>query len=94
MAATWYVKADPIVGISIEEPQVFCPEGVPQFGPTKLDCQATSWIDDIFRIFLPLIEADPNVEFYVEVGNGADDWAMMRAWVMPRTAPMTTANLS
>ena len=82
MATAWYVKAVSRIGVSIDAPEIRRPAGKPHFGPSELDCQATSWIDDIFKIFLPVIETDPRIEIYVEVGNDPDDWGIMHAWIV------------
>lgn len=84
MKATWFVKSHPIVGLSVAGPEGTRPVGAPQFGPTELDCEASSWVDDIFNHFLPVIKTDPRIEIYVEVGNGLEDWGVMHAWIVPR----------
>jgi hypothetical protein len=85
MKPTWFVKFDPKVGLSIEDPEIAKPAGRPQFGPTQFGCQAASWIDEIFDLFLPVIEADSRIQLYVEVGNDQDDWGIMHAWIIPQS---------
>ena len=90
MKATWYVKGIMHVGISIDAPEMPRPDGEPDFGPVQLGCQATSWIDEIFDLFARVIDANPDLEVYVEVGNDPEDWGIMQAWsVRPvaRTRP-------
>lgn len=57
----------------------------PDFGPTKFDVQASSWVDDLQRHFLPVIEADPRITIYVEVGTERDNWGIMHAWLVSRS---------
>jgi hypothetical protein len=82
MSATWYVKADPQIGLSIDTPEMPRPVGEPDYGPVQLGCQATSWIDEIFDVFVRVIDANPSLEVYVEVGNDPDDWGIMQAWIV------------
>lgn len=92
MKATWYVKGDPHVGISIVTPEIPRPIGESHFGSIQLGCQATSWIDEIFDLFVRMIDANPRLEIYVEVGNDPEDWGVMQAWIVRPVAQHTCLN--
>ncbi len=88
MATAWNVRVRD-GQLEIGGPWMPRPIGEPDFGPTKFDVQATSWIDDIRRHFLPVIEAEPRITIYVEVGNERDNWGIMHAWLVPRSVAAT-----
>ena len=84
MATAWNVKVRE-GQLVIGGPWMPRPFREPDFGPTEFDVQATSWVDDIQRHFLPVIEADPRITIYVEVGTERDKWGIMHAWLVSRS---------
>ena len=85
MKAAWIVKCDPGSGAWATVPDVPRLSGPPSFGPERLSCQATSWVDKVFCRFLPVVEMVPETAVYVEVDNDPSDWSPMHGWILPRS---------
>ena len=91
MKAAWIVKADPDAGITATTPDIPRPSGPPTFGPAQLSCQSSSWVDEVFCRFLPVVDQDPGLGIYAEVGNDRNDWGLMHAWIIPQPASASAA---